>query len=1259
MLEITADHIALLNDVDLRTLVGLLCELEVKKFGYSSVSVTWGGDQNAADGGVDVRVALASNSPIQGFVPRSSTGFQVKKPDMPARKILEEMCPDGAIRPVIQELADQAGAYILVSSIGSMSDSVRRNRHNAMAEAVAGITNVGALKMDFYDGTQLATWVRDHASLVPWVRERVGRALHGWRGYGAWAYAPDGVDGTYLLDGTTRMSIRGQASESGITTLEGIIHIRKRLHEPGGVVRLVGLSGVGKTRLVQALFDKRIGEFVLNPSLAIYTDMADEPDPPPMGLAEDVLSTGAAAVLIVDNCPPDLHRRLSELCRRSNSTLSLVTVEYDIREDQPEGTDVLELEASSIELIEKLVTKRFSTLSVTDAHTVAEFSGGNARIAIALASTVERNETIAGLNDDELFQRLFWQRNESSDSLLLAGQACSLVYSFQGEDVSDAAQAELARLGATIGKTSEELYRSVAELQRRGLVQKRGFWRAVLPPAIANRLASQALQNIPPTAIQKHLVESAPERLLASFSRRLGYLHQSDEAASLVEKWLAPDGLLGNPATLNDLGSAMFQNVAPAAPHSALSAIERIPVSSDVSPLPHTKYFDLIRSLSYDPKLFDRCANLIAGIAIMETVGINPTHKQDAFSSLFSLYLSGTHATIEQRLLVIRALLLSDDVHRRALGVIALKGSLEAWHFSSHYKFDFGAHSRDYGYCPRTNAEVSHWFSAVLSLVENLACSDEPCAPFVRKAMADKLRGIWLKAGMYDEIDRVCRAIATKQFWPDGWIAVGATLRFGSPSFTPEIRARLIAVEEILRPNDLLQKVRSVVVPNRWSLLDSDADEDIAKSMERAEAAAEALGRAVASDEQVFDAVLAELLTGGGRLWSFARGFVSACNDLDAKWGRLVHQFAATEVSSQRLEMLRGFLFALNTEKPKLVDSLLEEAVDSEPLAVVYPMLEASKEINQRGVARLLRSLALGRAPIRAYRALSGGRVAETISGSDFEKLVECIGAKAGGQEVAVEILGMRLFSERELKHDAPLEILRAGRNLLRNYEFSRHNNREEYHWGEISKLCLVGEEGTAVASEMCRKLQGSISDFATRVSFHDALLSGLFAAQPLAMLDGLLVSSSTALDMSDFSYAFGGANSPFDSVPATTLLEWCDRDPIPRYPIVASVITIFRPVDGTKPRKWTDNALEVLDRAPNRVQVLDQYVKRLSPSGWVGTYSGALELNVKLLDDFEVHPDPAVVDFVGRAKSRFRDIIEVERNRESAEDKARDERFE
>jgi hypothetical protein len=145
MFEITSDDIALLNDEELRTLVGLLCESELKIRDISSKFVTWGGNQNAADGGLDVRVELDSEQLIDGFVPRPNTGLQVKKPDMGPSSILDEMCPKGILRPVIRDLADRRGAYIITCSSGSTSDTALRRRRAAMKSAVEHLSNAADL----------------------------------------------------------------------------------------------------------------------------------------------------------------------------------------------------------------------------------------------------------------------------------------------------------------------------------------------------------------------------------------------------------------------------------------------------------------------------------------------------------------------------------------------------------------------------------------------------------------------------------------------------------------------------------------------------------------------------------------------------------------------------------------------------------------------------------------------------------------------------------------------------------------------------------------------------------------------------------------------------------------------------------------------------------------------------------------------------------------------------------------------------------
>lgn len=99
MFDVTGQDIAALSDEDLRTLVGRLCEAELRRLELSPLLVTWGGHQNATDGGVDVRVTLSGDAPLSTAFARKNIVYQVKAEDMPRGKILAEMILEGIVDP--------------------------------------------------------------------------------------------------------------------------------------------------------------------------------------------------------------------------------------------------------------------------------------------------------------------------------------------------------------------------------------------------------------------------------------------------------------------------------------------------------------------------------------------------------------------------------------------------------------------------------------------------------------------------------------------------------------------------------------------------------------------------------------------------------------------------------------------------------------------------------------------------------------------------------------------------------------------------------------------------------------------------------------------------------------------------------------------------------------------------------------------------------------------------------------------------------
>jgi hypothetical protein len=232
---------------------------------------------------------------------------------------------------------------VIVSSKGSTADSRLIERRDAMRAAAADPDCAGNLHLDFYDRTRLADWVSDYPGETLWLRDRIGQPPAGWQPFGNWSRAPEGGDDTYLSDDTARLRDGRCTQDDALSINDGIARLRSLLSVPGGIVRLTGLSGTGKTRLLEALFDPRIGHEPLDPALAVYLDIGhDAPQPSAAQLANQLIAEGRRTILLMDNCPRETHDAIAAECGSREGPLSLITVDLDIRDDKPEDTDVLE-----------------------------------------------------------------------------------------------------------------------------------------------------------------------------------------------------------------------------------------------------------------------------------------------------------------------------------------------------------------------------------------------------------------------------------------------------------------------------------------------------------------------------------------------------------------------------------------------------------------------------------------------------------------------------------------------------------------------------------------------------------------------------------------------------------------------------------------------------------------------------------------------------------------------------------------------------
>jgi hypothetical protein len=456
--HIQTDHIRALNDEQARELLARLCQAHVQQAGLDPSAVFWGGNQRANDGGVDVRVDCRSPSDLSGPLGRSVAIVQVKAEPFKPSKIRSEMAPKGVIRPSIASLATDGGQYVIASTRDDPAPPRLADRIAAMEKVLDNHGLAGKIEVDFLGVRQIANWVETFPPLSIWVRERISNPIQGWKAYGPWAYKETDQDAEFVTGEDPR--VFGPGATDGMADLQAIEAIRRDL-AAGGTVRLVGLSGVGKTRLAQALFDPRIKTDtpVLSRDWAIYTDISDRPDPSPEAMIEALAVSNAPSIMIVDNCGQKSHAALVERKAKTTKTIGLLTIEYDIQDDLPEDTVFYRLEGASDETMSVLLRARYKHLSLNDVHTVIAASDGNSRLAFALASTSTQSDDLSSLKDPELFRRLFAQTQGAGDELLRCAKAASLIYSFDGEDVSPTS--EMAILAAFAGTTVADFHRNM------------------------------------------------------------------------------------------------------------------------------------------------------------------------------------------------------------------------------------------------------------------------------------------------------------------------------------------------------------------------------------------------------------------------------------------------------------------------------------------------------------------------------------------------------------------------------------------------------------------------------------------------------------------------------------------------------------------------------------------------------------------------------------------------------------------------------
>ena len=1234
--DVTDKDIAELNDDDLRELIGKLCEATLNKYNIDTMCVSYGGNQNEPDGGVDVRVKSAESFNEDWAIPRNNTIIQVKKPSMPNSAIKKEMTnKDGSIKESIKELVELSGAYIIVSSKESLADTRKNERISCMRKILSKIDKRQKVKVEFYDSKRIAIWVKQFPALIMWVNEKVNKRTSGWNTYYNWSN-PNECEKDFIIDKKIFLHKNNFSKDNQISIVDGINEIRNLLWEEKKVVRLAGLSGVGKTRLAQALFDKSIGENSLNKEKVIYCDIGKSPNPVPITFIQELIALQEYVIVIVDNCEKELHNKLAEFVCAPNSRVSMLTIEYDVKEDINIESYNYYLDTSSDETIRKLLKRDFDYIEDNNIETIVSCSDGNFRIARYLAKTIDKNESIGTLKSEDLFKRLFFQNNIEDTDLLYTGRICSAFISFNIEHDDKNYNNEINIMGRIINKNSIDLIRNIKELNNRQIIQNRGNMRAVLPHAIANRLADDFLSAIPIDFLVNEIKNS--KRLELSFFRRLKFLHDKDYSIKIADLYLEQIDFLD----INKHEMEILDCIKVISPEKILYKLEQID-TIDFFTRDNFFYYDWARILAYiayDSALFFRATILIVEFAKSEKVGENYNSIRNILYKLFHIMLSGTHASIEERIKIIELLIYDSCEIANELALKLIDELLETGGFIGQIVSENTSRKRDYGYLPKTNYEFRAWYITILKYCDKLI-KNNIFKERIKEIIANNFKDL-AAYGLYYDLEKFVEDILKEESWPQIWISIGVIKHFDIKKIPQEMLKKMNILQEKCIPKTIDDKIMVFLGKGKniyWGI------DDITENEKKGYEIVKQLGVEIRNNKKELKDNLLKINDSCNlyRISAFTEGLYEKNNN----HSEIIYYLLINikdENKESFLQIISTYLAFMNRDEQS--NQLLDEILNNKNYNQYYPRIQFGYQLKDIDVIRVKKALSMKIAPIQDYNRIEFAL--ENVSISNIIEIFKLFPKNNESDNLIISILHHLYWSNRKNE-----ELDEYARDFIANLDFTSRNHLNDhlnYEIGQIVEKCFLGINDKEQVLKIFDIFINIMDVKGGSYYEYKYILEPLIKLYPTKFLDKLL--SNNEIEEYKIRYfvkGFGHHENAINLIEDDVLIKWIKEND--KAYEVSIVINPLRNKDGVY--IWTDVSKYLINNYIDNKKLIENIINGIYPNSCSDKYSSVLKRRLVLAKELQENDNSDVKKLGILLEQKLNsDIFRIEKQEENEQDR-------
>jgi hypothetical protein len=466
------------------------------------------------------------------------------------------------------------------------------------------------------------------------------------------------------------------------------------------VIRLLGLSGLGKTRILLETFrpKENDNDSLITANRTLYVNCNDYPNQINFSeIISKIKNEKQDAILIVDNCDISTHK----LIVRNLKGLSLISIDSNPEENSnTEGTNYIVIGKNELsDIVAQIVDCNFQNIGEGNVERIKDFSQGIPFMAVLLGESIKNGEQFVGkLDDKDLLDKLLGAKGKEEKHRTIL-KSCS-IFNYFGFYDELSTQTEFIAKSTNVTSLNGDDNVKVINFNetcnyylKREIFEKRGRYIGMRPFPLAMSLAQEWLDPLTPQRLIAVINEIAglqePNRtsLSKAFAEQMKYLGYNDKAVQIVEKIVGPNSPFDDAEVLNtELGSRLFRSFVEVNPIAVSQNFKRQFFNKSTEELlkieaGRRNIVWTLEKLCFDKRTFSDSVKVLLQFAIAE----NETWANNAtsqFLHLFNIHLSGTEADLGERWKIIEWLLNKEDKAYYGFAIKAMKIGLNFGHAS-------------------------------------------------------------------------------------------------------------------------------------------------------------------------------------------------------------------------------------------------------------------------------------------------------------------------------------------------------------------------------------------------------------------------------------------------------------------------------------------------------------------------------------------------------------------------------------------------